>query len=86
MDNCIAGVDSSDPNAAFKAKITYENNVPKISWEPALNGEVENEGVPTGIRTYKVYGADNLESPNWQLVTPENKPTMKFFRVTVEMP
>lgn len=86
MDNCIAGVDSSDPDATFKAKITYENNVPKISWEPALNGEVENEGVPTGIRTYKVYGADNLESPNWQLVTPENKPTMKFFRVTVEMP
>ena len=86
MENCIAGVDSSDPDAAFRAKITYEDGKAKISWDPALNGEVENEGVPTGIRTYTVYGTENLETPNWQIVTPENKPSMRFFKVKVQMP
>ena len=86
MENCIAGVDSSDPDAEFTAKIKVVDGAAKISWTPALNGEIDHEGVPTGIRTYTVYGTENLETPNWQLVTPENKPSMRFFKVKVQMP
>lgn len=86
LENCIVGLDSSDPKALFKAKITYEDGKAKIGWIPALNGEIDNEGVPTGIRTYTVYGTDSLENDNWQLVTPENKPSMRFFKVKVQMP
>ena len=86
MENCIAGVDSSNPDAEFTAKIKVVDGVAKISWMPALNGEIDHEGVPTGIRTYTVYGTENLETPNWQLVTPENKPSMRFFKVKVQMP
>lgn len=86
MENCIAGVDSSNPDAEFTAKIKVVDGVAKISWTPALNGEIDHEGVPTGIRTYTVYGTENLETPNWRLVTPENKQDMRFFRVKVQMP
>lgn len=87
MDNCIAGVDSSDALAHFYAKITMtDDGEAKISWHPALNGEVDNEGVANGIRTYKIYGKETLEQNNWSLLTPENRKQMFFFKVTVEMP
>ena len=82
MENCITGVDSSDPEAEFTVKIKVVDGVAKISWTPALNGEIDHEGVPTGIRTYTVYGTDSIETPNWQLVTPEKKPSMRFFKVS----
>lgn len=86
MDNCIAGLDCSDGLAAFLAKITCEDDKVKISWIPALNGEIDNEGIATGIRIYKVYGKEDIRTGEWTLVTPENKARMKFFKVTVEMP
>ena len=87
MENCIAGLESSDVDAAFHAKIAIdENGIPKISWTPALNGETNGEGVPDGVRVYKVYGKESLKQTNWESVTPENKMRMQFFKVTVEMP
>lgn len=78
----ITGTDPTNPKSVFTAKISMETGAPQITWEPALNGN----GVTTGIRTYKVHGANSLDA-SWKEVDPANPPAdIRFFKVTVSLP
>lgn len=74
-ENCIAGIDSSDPDAAFKAAIEVVNGVPKVSPEPDLGDQ----------RVYTFWGRESLESGEWKVITTEDIPLWRFFKVSVEM-
>ena len=72
----VAGLDPTNENSRFEAKIEMVDGAPVVTWEPNLN----TNGI---IRLYKVYGRESLTDGNWQY--PTNS-LHRFFRVTVEMP
>ncbi len=77
----VAGLDPARADSKLVSKIRLENGVPRITWEPALNGE----GVKTGVRTYKVFGCRKLGDP-WCEVENGEEAEYRFFRTTVSMP
>ena len=77
----VAGLDPERADAKLVSKITLKDGAPKITWEPALNGE----GVKTGIRTYRVFGCREL-GDTWCEVTDGDEAEYRFFKTTVELP
>jgi len=76
--SCLAGFDPANAeDGELEVYISVTNNIPYLSWKPDLGST---------SRKYTVFGTESLCPLNWQIVTPENKSDMKFFRVTVEMP
>ena len=75
-ENCIAGVDSSDPNAAFRTAIEVVNGVPKVAPDPDLGDE----------RVYTYWGRESLETGDWKVITEDEVPLMRFFKVDVRLP
>ena len=76
--SCLAGFDPANAeDGELEVYISVTNNIPYLSWKPDLGST---------SRKYTVFGTESLYPLNWQIVTPENKTDMKFFRVTVEMP
>ena len=72
----VAGLDPTNENSRFEAKIEMVDGAPVVTWEPNLN----TNGI---IRLYKVYGRESLTDGNWQY--PTNS-LHRFFRVDVDMP
>ena len=72
----VAGLDPTNENSRFEAKIEMVDGVPVVKWEPDLN----TNGI---IRLYKVYGRESLAEGEWQC--PTNS-LHRFFRVDVDMP
>ena len=81
----VAGTDPMDENDCFRATIRMENDTPTIRWHPALNDTETQKGVRTGVRTYRVMGA-NVLGGAWTEVPSGEEKKYKFFKVTVEMP
>ena len=80
-DAYVAGLDPSDPEDKFIAKIEMVDGKSVVTWTPDLN-----EDGTKSVRTYKTWGKDSLDADEWLEVTPENQDDMRFFRVTVGMP
>jgi len=73
----VAGLDPTNANSRFEAKIEVKDGVPTVAWTPNLN-----ESEPT--RVYTIYGKESLSnSEGW--VSPTNL-LHRFFKVGVEMP
>ena len=72
----VAGTDPTNATSRFTAKIEMVDGAPVVTWEPNLN----TNGV---IRTYKVFGKENLSDPFWSC--PTNS-LHRFFKVSVELP
>lgn len=77
----VAGLDPSDPKDKFIAKIEMVDGKSVVTWTPDLN-----EDGTKSVRTYKTWGKDSLDAGEWLEVMPENRDTMRFFKVTVGMP
>lgn len=76
----IAGLDPSKEDSKFVAIISMNENVPTITWSPDLS----DDDLP---RHYTIYGKRALDGiEDWEIVTDTNKPNMRFFKVTVNMP
>lgn len=87
-ESYVAGLNPTDPLSRFSAKITMgANNLPIVSWNPALNGETPaGEGILKGERLYRIHGKKNLEDATW---TPDIEPkggVYRFYKITVELP
>lgn len=78
----VAGRDPTNVNSRLTANNRMENDVPVVTWRPALNGE----GVKRGARIYRVDGKVKLEDGAWAPDVDEKRGTWRFFRVRVEMP
>ncbi|MBP5791529.1 MAG: hypothetical protein J6W80_04655 [Kiritimatiellae bacterium] len=72
----VAGLDPTNENSRFEAKIELVDGMSVITWEPDLN----TNGIS---RLYKIYGKESLTEVDWQY--PTNS-LHRFFKVTVEMP
>lgn len=72
----VAGLDPTNENSRFEAKIEMVDGAPVVKWEPDLN----TNGI---VRIYKVYGRESLAEGEWQY--PTNS-LHRFFRVDVDMP
>ena len=73
----VAGLDPTNANSRFEAKIEVKDGVPAVTWTPNLN---ESELT----RVYTIYGKESLgSSEDW--VSPTNS-LHRFFKVGVEMP
>ena len=72
----VAGTDPTNATSRFTAKIEMVDGAPVVTWEPNLN----TNGV---IRTYKLFGKENLSDPFWS--SPTNS-LHRFFKVSVELP
>ena len=79
LQEFVAGTDPEREDSTFTALIEVEDGQPKVSWTPALNGE----GVREGVRTYRVFGSNDLQS--WDEVPAGGESGYKFFKVSVEM-
>ena len=73
----VAGLDPTNAEERFEARIGFENGEPVVTWAPDLN-----EGGTKSERVYTVEGKTNLIDRSWG---PTNEST-RFFRVKVEMP
>ena len=71
----IAGLDTTDPNAQFTAKVEMKDGKVVISWEPDLNTNATE-------RIYKISGCTSL-GDDWK--TPYQS-WHRFFKVSVAMP
>ena len=85
-EDYVAGTDPTDENSRFIAKVEIIDGVPKVTWEPALNGK-DSDGacIKTGVRTYRMMGVKNLEE-EWSEVPAGRESDYNFFKVSVEMP
>ena len=72
----VAGTDPTNATSRFTAKIEMVDGAPVVTWEPNLN----TNGF---IRTYKLFGKENLSDPFWY--SPTNS-LHRFFKVSVELP
>ena len=73
----VAGLDPTNANSRFEAKIEVKDGVPAVTWTPNLN---ESELT----RIYTIYGKESLgSSEDW--VSPTNS-LHRFFKVGVAMP
>ena len=81
----VAGTDPMDVKDVFHATICMENDTPIIRWHPALNDTETQKGVRTGIRIYRMMGAETLGG-EWKEVAPGEERKCRFFKVAVEMP
>ena len=74
MEAYVAGLDPTDPHAAFEARIEMVNGAPVVTPSPDLKGE----------RVYKVSGRTALDdAEGWQC--PANA-KHRFFKISVELP
>ncbi|MCL1920354.1 MAG: InlB B-repeat-containing protein [Kiritimatiellaeota bacterium] len=78
-DKWLAGLDPTDPNVAFRARIEMRDGKPYVDWTPDLGG----------LRSYTKEMKEHLSDP-WQ-PAPEDLSTLpltpsRFFRVRVGMP
>lgn len=80
-EDFVAGTDPTDVSSKFSARIEMVGGKPVVTWTPALNGE----GVKSGLRLYKTYGATTLGG-GWDEVADGHEADYNFFKVTVEMP
>ncbi|MBR4653254.1 MAG: hypothetical protein IKO72_07820 [Kiritimatiellae bacterium] len=81
----VVNIDPTDANATFRADITMENGVPRISWFPNFEDD------PLTPRLYKVKFVDSLEdaaASNWcDYVQGEvGEASARFFKVEVRLP
>ena len=81
----VAGTDPMDVKDVFHATIRMENDTPIIRWYPALNDTETQKGVRTGVRIYRVMGAETLGG-EWKEVAPGEERKCRFFKVAVEVP
>ena len=81
----VAGTDPMDVKDVFHATIRMENDTPIIRWHPALNDTETQKGVRTGVRIYRVMGAETLGG-EWKEVAPGEERRCRFFKVAVEVP
>ena len=73
----VAGINPTNAESRFVAKINMVDGAPVVTWEPNLN----TNGI---IRAYKVYGKETLEGGGeWQY--PTNS-LHRFFKVEVGLP
>ncbi len=79
-EDFVAG---TDPKSDEQLRVVIEmvGGDPVVTWMPALNGK----GVKTGVRTYTVLGAKQLEG-TWTPVATGKESEYNFFKVRVEMP
>lgn len=74
----VADLDPTNPESKFRAFITIENGVPKVTWDPDI-GSVK--------RTYRTFGTTSLgASAEWDDLTGKSTDGYNFFKVTVELP
>ncbi len=71
----VAGLDPTDKDAVFRARIAFENGAPVVSWEPKLPPEEEAK------RTYTIEGKAELGG-TWSSPVEASH---RFFHVKVEM-
>ena len=82
----ILGTDPTDEKSRFTAKIEIENGVPKLTWEPALNGvDADGNCIREGVRVYRLMGANELNG-GWKEVADGEEAKYRFFKVSVDMP
>ena len=72
-------MDPESDTSELTAAIELVDGVPKITWEPALNGP----GEKNGVRKYTIYGSNDLHS--WVKLDDGTEINFCFFKVTVEM-
>lgn len=78
----LAGTDPTNANSVFRAKVEFENGLPRVGWEPDLN-----ENGRKSDRFYKVFGKKTLAAnENWTRLADEAaQRDYNFFKVTVNM-
>lgn len=72
-DSYVAGLDPTDPNSKFTAKVEMADGKPVVSWSPNRSD-----------RVYRVLGSGDLKT--WREVGSGEEGAFRFFRVSVEMP
>ena len=73
----VAGLDPTNENSHFEAKIEMKEGMPVVSWSPNLNEKEET-------RVYTIYGKGSLDDgEDW--TSPTNS-LHRFFKVGVQMP
>ena len=82
LEECyIAGLDPTDPDSKFEARIDIIDGQPVVTWKPQL------DKADAALRTYTTYGCSE-PGGNWvdfDAATPEIKATLRFFKVCVDM-
>ena len=74
----VADLDPTNSESKFRAFITIESGVPKVTWDPGLGNEK---------RTYRTFGATSLGvAEEWDDLTGKSTEGYNFFKVTVELP
>ena len=73
----VAGTDPTNAQSRLEANIEMRDGAPFVSWSPNLNGGGAN------VRIYTIWGKTNLTDRVWHSPTNES---IRFFKVTVEMP
>lgn len=74
----VAGTDPTNTASRLEAYIEMNDGMPVVRWVPDLN-----ENGTKGLRTYKVWGKETIDSSKWEYPT---NALHRFFKVTVEMP
>ena len=72
----VAGLNPTDSDNRFEARIEIQNGHPVITWNPNLNVDEQK-------RVYTIYGNEKLNADGW--TSPTNS-LHRFFKVGVEMP
>lgn len=82
LNECyIAGLDPTDPDSKFEARIDIVDGQPIVTWKPQL------DKADAALRTYTTYGCSEIGGA-WidiDTTTTETKATLKFFKVSVDM-
>lgn len=82
LEECyIAGLDPTDPDSKFEARIDIVNGQPVVTWKPQL------DKADAALRTYTTYGCSEPGGDwvDFDSATPEIKATLRFFKVCVDM-
>ena len=78
-ESYVAGLDPTDEDDLFTAKIEFVDGAPKITWDPELTP------AEAAKRRYVTYGKASLSDTEWSVVDGDEI-NYNFFKVTVEMP
>ena len=82
LEECyIAGLDPTDPDSKFEARIDIIDGQPVVTWKPQL------DKADAALRTYTTYGCSELGGDwvDFDAAKPEIKATLRFFKVCVDM-
>ena len=82
LEECyIAGLDPTDPDSKFEARIDIIDGQPVVTWKPQL------DKADAALRTYTTYGCSEPGGDwiDFDAASPEIKATLRFFKVCVDM-